>query len=61
MNATQKVIEEMNQEILDEMVHECLSQDASDINNQGKEEQIRWLVDRLGPDNFLEEYTSRRT
>ncbi len=35
-------------EALDELVHECASSEASDINNGGLESQIEFLVHRLG-------------
>jgi len=35
-------------EDLDELVHECGSSEASDINNGGLEHQIEFLIHRLG-------------
>jgi hypothetical protein len=36
------------EEILDELVHECMSNDASEINNQGRDAQIRYLLEHAG-------------
>ena len=35
----------MSQEDLDEMVHEAKAGEAADINNSGKEEQVKYLLD----------------
>lgn len=36
------------QELLDDLVHNCASQHASEINNQGLEEQLAYLSDQMG-------------
>lgn len=35
-------------ELLDELVHNLVSREASDINNGGHESQVRYLVEALG-------------
>jgi len=38
--------DELDQEALDEMVHEAWSQGASQINNEGRAKQVAWLKSR---------------
>lgn len=38
------------QEILDEAIHDACSEDGSDTNNQGFEDQILFLIEELGED-----------
>jgi len=57
---TNKEISEYNQEILDEMVHECISSKASLVNNSGKESQIEFLIQEMGVDEFLENLVKHR-
>lgn len=42
---------------LDELVHDCCSTTASDINNRGLAEQIRFLVDQLGESDAAAQVT----
>jgi hypothetical protein len=35
----------ISQEVLDDLVHDCLSNEASEINNRGRDEQIRFLIE----------------
>jgi hypothetical protein len=40
---------------LDDLVHDLKSREASQINNEGLESQLAYILDRLGPDEAAEE------
>ena len=50
LDRLRKLCEELNVgvEDLDEVVHSVASEIASDVNNGGVEEQLYYLIDRLG-------------
>jgi len=44
MNYTRKQLEGMTEEELDEIVHDLKAEEAAEINNQGKEAQIEYIL-----------------
>lgn len=40
-------------EDLDELVHECKVWEASDVNNEGFDSQVNFLMNQLGPGEVL--------
>ena len=41
---TREELEAMNEEQLDELVHDLKGQEAAEINNQGKDAQIAYIL-----------------
>lgn len=44
MDYTREQLEQMPEEALDEIVHDLKSEEAAEINNQGKETQIEYIL-----------------
>jgi ribosomal protein L29 len=44
MDYTREQLEQMSEEELDEIVHDLKSEEAAEINNQGKEAQIEYIL-----------------
>lgn len=44
MDYTREQLEAMTEEELDEIVHDLKSEEAAEINNQGKEGQIEYIL-----------------
>ena len=44
MDYTREQLEGMTEEELDEIVHDLNSEEAAEINNQGKEAQIEYIL-----------------
>jgi ribosomal protein L29 len=44
MDYTREQLEAMSEEELDEIVHDLKSEEAAEINNQGKDAQIQYIL-----------------
>ncbi len=45
MDYTREQLEGMSEEELDEIVHDLKAEEAAEINNQGKEAQVEYILD----------------
>lgn len=55
MKTFKEIADQARKEDLDELVIDTFSEQASDLNNQGKEKQVEFLVHTYGQ-SYVEDY-----